>query len=86
MRLQTHGANLVEPGEAVVRTAERDGVFPDDFYSTTNLDIDVRIGTDWVPVENPEMDCGVVTDVGLFLEQLALELVPGYKSAAPQSA
>src|SRR5690606_41434066 len=25
---------------------------------------------------------GVVTDVGLFLEQLALELAPGYRSAA----
>jgi len=25
---------------------------------------------------------GVVTDVGLFLEQLALELVPGYRPGA----
>lgn len=60
MRLQTHGANLVEPGEAVVRTVERDGVFPDDFYSTTNLDTDVRLGSAWVPVERPEMDCGLL--------------------------
>ncbi len=60
MRLQTHGANLVEPGEAVVRTVERDGVFPDDFYSTTNLDTDVRIGSEWVPVQRPEMDCGLL--------------------------
>lgn len=60
MRLQTHGANLVEPGEAVVRTVEQDGVFPDEFYSTTNLDTDVRLDSEWVPVENPEMDCGLL--------------------------
>jgi lysine-ketoglutarate reductase/saccharopine dehydrogenase-like protein (TIGR00300 family) len=59
-RLQSHGANLVDPGEAVLRTVDRDGVFPEDFYSTTNLDTRVRIGGQWVDVENPEMDCGLV--------------------------
>jgi len=38
MRLQTHGVNKLEPGKAVLRPAPRDGVFPDDFYSTTNLE------------------------------------------------
>lgn len=57
MRLQTHGANLVHPGAAVVREAQQDGVFPEDFYSTTNLDTFVRIGSEWVVVEQPEMDC-----------------------------
>jgi lysine-ketoglutarate reductase/saccharopine dehydrogenase-like protein (TIGR00300 family) len=60
MRLQTHGANLTEPGEAHTREVETDGVFPDDFYSTTNLETVVRLGGTWVPVENPEMDCGIV--------------------------
>ena len=60
MRLQTHGANLTDPGEATLRAVERDGVFPDDFYSTTNLETVVRLGGTWVPVENPEMDCGIV--------------------------
>ena len=32
MRLQSHGVNQVDPGEAVTRACERDGVFPDDFY------------------------------------------------------
>ena len=59
MRLQTHGVNPVDPGEATLRTADRDGVFPDDFYSTTNLETLVRIDGQWVPVENPEMDCGL---------------------------
>ena len=60
MRLQTHGVNQVDPGEAVLRAVERDGVFPEDFYSTTNLETVVRIGATWVPVEQPEMDCGLV--------------------------
>ncbi len=60
MRLQAHGANMVDPGEAVLRVVERDGVFPEDFYSTTNLDTEVRIQGRWLPVANPEMDCGLV--------------------------
>lgn len=62
MRLQTHGVNMVDPGEAVLRTCEADGVFPDDFYSTTNLETVVRLGGSWVPVEQPEMDCGLVVN------------------------
>src|SRR3712207_8012757 len=46
MRLQTHGINLVDPGEALLREVEQDGVFPDDFYSTTNLETVVRLGAD----------------------------------------
>ncbi len=64
MRLQGHGVNQVDPGEAVLREVERDGVFPDDFYSTTNLETVVRLGTTWVPVEQPEMDCGLVVEGG----------------------
>ena len=60
MRLQTHGVNQVDPGEAVLRVVETDGVFPDDFYSTTNLETVVRLAGQWVPVEQPEMDCGLV--------------------------
>ena len=60
MRLQSHGVNAVEPGAAVTKPAPRDGVFPDDFYSTTNLETVVRLGGSWVPVEHPEMDCGLL--------------------------
>ncbi|MDP9443242.1 MAG: TIGR00300 family protein [Actinomycetota bacterium] len=68
MRLQTRGVNLVDPGEAVTSVAEQDGVFPDGFYSSTNLETRVRIGGRWVDVENPEMDCGlVVTGSGTAL-------------------
>ena len=60
MRLQTHGVNLVDHEDVLIRTADRDGVFPDDFYSTTNLDTLIRYEGRWIPVENPEMDCGLV--------------------------
>jgi lysine-ketoglutarate reductase/saccharopine dehydrogenase-like protein (TIGR00300 family) len=60
MRLQTHGVNQVDPGEATVREADADGVFPEDFYSTTNLETRVRMGGRWIDVQQPEMDCGLV--------------------------
>jgi lysine-ketoglutarate reductase/saccharopine dehydrogenase-like protein (TIGR00300 family) len=60
MRLQVHGANPVDPGTATTRPAPADGVFPEDFYSTTNLDTLVRLDQDWLPVDRPEMDCGLV--------------------------
>jgi len=60
MRIQIHGANLVDPGEALLRVVDQDGVFPEDFYSTTNLDTEVRINGHWYQVPNPEMDCGLV--------------------------
>ncbi|WP_181310613.1 ornithine cyclodeaminase [Nocardioides campestrisoli] len=60
MRLQTRGVNMVDPGEASVSECLRDGVFPDGFYSTTNLPTRVRLEGVWHEVENPEMDCGLV--------------------------
>jgi lysine-ketoglutarate reductase/saccharopine dehydrogenase-like protein (TIGR00300 family) len=60
MRVQVHGANVTDPGTATTRPAPADGVFPDDFYSTTNLETLVRLDRDWLRVERPEMDCGLV--------------------------
>ena len=65
MRVQTHGANQIDPGEALLREVDRDGVFPEDFYSTTNLETMVRVSGSWLPVANPEMDCGIVVADGL---------------------
>ena len=62
MRLQTRGANQVDPGEAELAEAEQDGVFPDGFYSTTNLPTKVRLGGKWYDVVNPEMDCGLIVE------------------------
>jgi lysine-ketoglutarate reductase/saccharopine dehydrogenase-like protein (TIGR00300 family) len=63
MRLQTRGVNQTDPGEATMAQAELDGVFPDGFYSTTNLATKVRLQGRWLDVENPEMDCGLVVTV-----------------------
>jgi lysine-ketoglutarate reductase/saccharopine dehydrogenase-like protein (TIGR00300 family) len=60
MRLNVHGVNLTDPGEATLREVTADGVFPGDFYSTTNLDTQVRLDGRWIDVEQPEMDCGLL--------------------------
>jgi len=62
MRLQTRGVNQVDPGQAEVAECDLDGVFPDGFYSTTNLATKVRLGGRWIDVANPEMDCGLVVE------------------------
>ena len=58
--LQVHGVNRVHLGDATLVAADRDGVLPQGFYSTTNLMTDVRVDGRWHDVENPEMDCGIV--------------------------
>ncbi len=54
-----HGA--VRPAqEADLAPAPVDGVFPEGFYSTTNLETAVRVDGRWIPVADVEMDCGIV--------------------------
>ena len=59
VELQTHGANRLHQGEVETVVADRDGVFPAGFYSTTNLPTSVHHGGRWIDVANPEMDCGI---------------------------
>jgi lysine-ketoglutarate reductase/saccharopine dehydrogenase-like protein (TIGR00300 family) len=59
-RLQEHGANLESIEDAAVAVADVDGAFPTGFYSSTNLETEVRIDGRWLPVVHPEMDCGIV--------------------------
>jgi len=56
------GVVAVKPQDARLAAADTDGVFPERFYSTTNLTTFVRIGGEWVRVLNPEMDCGIRVD------------------------
>ena len=75
MRLQIHGVNQVDPGEAAVSEAEQDGVFPDGFYSSTNLETQVRLEGHWAQVQNPEMDCGLIVSgegTGLVVRTLPM--------------
>jgi lysine-ketoglutarate reductase/saccharopine dehydrogenase-like protein (TIGR00300 family) len=58
------GVVAVKPQDAVLEAADMDGVFPERFYSTTNLTTFVRVAGDWVRVQHPEMDCGIRVDEG----------------------
>src|SRR6266545_1498115 len=58
------GMTRVETGEASLAPAEIDGVLPDGFYSSTNLETEVRVDGHWLRVENPEMDCAIVVREG----------------------
>ncbi len=61
--LQQHGVEIVEQDDVRLEPAPADAVFPDDFYSTTNLETFVRLEGRWIPVKWPEMDCGIVVDI-----------------------
>jgi lysine-ketoglutarate reductase/saccharopine dehydrogenase-like protein (TIGR00300 family) len=50
--------------QATLVPAETDGVLPDEFYSSTNLETEVLVGGTWHRVENPEMDCAIVVGDG----------------------
>lgn len=62
--LQVHGANRTAQDDARLVAADRDGVLPAGFYSTTNLASAVRVDGTWLPVDNPEMDCALVVRDG----------------------
>lgn len=63
-RLRSLGANPEDTGDALLAEADMDGAFPTGFYSSTNLDTEVRVGGRWLRVERPEMDCGIVVEDG----------------------
>ena len=61
-QIARHGAVAVERQEAALRPAPKDGVFPEGFYATTNLDTSVFLEGRWRPVRDPEMDSGILVD------------------------
>lgn len=63
-RLRQHGANPETVEDAGLGEADVDGAFPPGFYSTTNLETDVRVEGRWIRVAHPEMDCGIVVSGG----------------------
>ncbi len=60
--LQALGAELMRAEDVETEPAPRDGALPPDFYSTTNLPTEVRLGGEWVAVDGTEMDLAVVVD------------------------
>jgi lysine-ketoglutarate reductase/saccharopine dehydrogenase-like protein (TIGR00300 family) len=63
-RLRKLGANPETVEDAAIQTADADGSFPSGFYSTTNLETEVRVDGRWILVRRPEMDCGIVLENG----------------------
>ncbi len=62
--LRNIGATIVDDNDARTELAPADGVLPDDFYATTNLNTEIRIEGVWTPVRLPEMDCAIVVGAG----------------------
>ena len=54
-----NGAAVLKEEDIVTEKAPRPGIFPGNFYSTTNLPTFVRLNGKWVEVKNIEMDCGI---------------------------
>jgi lysine-ketoglutarate reductase/saccharopine dehydrogenase-like protein (TIGR00300 family) len=63
-RLRQHGANPETVEDVALVEADADGAFPPGFYSTTNLETEVRLNGRWIAVRHAEMDCGIVVEDG----------------------
>jgi lysine-ketoglutarate reductase/saccharopine dehydrogenase-like protein (TIGR00300 family) len=59
-KLRDIGALVADDEDARTEPCPSDGVLPDLFYATTNLETEVRIAGTWLPVALPEMDCAIV--------------------------
>jgi arginine dihydrolase len=58
------GCALVDSGDALVKTVERDRCAPEDFYSTTNHRTLVRWNQQWLEAGNQRMDAMIVIENG----------------------
>ncbi|MEX2261380.1 MAG: TIGR00300 family protein [Bryobacteraceae bacterium] len=56
------GCAPVDPGDAHLRTVERDRCAPEDFYSTTNHRTLVRHGQNWLEAQSQRMDALIVVE------------------------
>jgi lysine-ketoglutarate reductase/saccharopine dehydrogenase-like protein (TIGR00300 family) len=60
--IHDHGAVPTHVADCRALPADIAGTFPEGFYSTTNFRTQVRLGGDWIDVEDQEMDCGILLD------------------------
>ena len=61
-RARALGAIAESEQPARVDRVQHEGVFPEGFYSTSNLPTDVLIDSKWVPVQKIEMDAAIAVD------------------------
>ncbi|HEY4282326.1 MAG TPA: TIGR00300 family protein [Chthoniobacterales bacterium] len=64
LRLRQHGAEVVEKVDACLASSPVDGVFPEDFYVTTNQQTFVRINGHEIEVLPATMDSAIAVDTG----------------------
>ncbi len=57
--IQPHGATVQQIADCTIEAAPKDGVLPDDFYSTSHLPTQVRLKGQWIDVEAIEMDLAI---------------------------
>lgn len=62
-RLRQHGAEVAEQTAVQLAEAPADGVFPPDFYVSTNQQTFVHLDGKWLEVHPATMDCGIAVDV-----------------------
>ncbi|HTU16607.1 MAG TPA: TIGR00300 family protein [Gemmataceae bacterium] len=60
--IHDHGAAPVIVRDCQTVAGDMDGAFPERFYSTTSFRTQVRLGGEWIDVEDQEMDCGILID------------------------
>lgn len=58
------GAVAIEEEPAQTARVELTGVYPEGFYSSSNLATEILVDGEWIPVERQEMDCAVAIDRG----------------------
>lgn len=61
-QLLDHGAVPVTATDCRLVEADVAGAFPEGFYSTTNQRTELRIDSEWIAVDDQEMDCGISID------------------------
>src|SRR6266849_3069589 len=62
LRLRQHGAEVVERADVQLASAPADGVFPRDFYVTTNQQTFVRLNGKEIEVRPAMMDSAIAVD------------------------
>ena len=61
-KLKYQGITLQKTSDVQLDKASKDGVFPDNFYSTSNMETYVKYESNWILVEGQEMDVGIRFD------------------------
>ena len=59
-QIADHGAVPTNGQDCRLSPVDVAGAFPEGFYSTTNQRTEIRLQGKWLPVEDQEMDCGIV--------------------------